>query len=101
MVIFITVIYILLLHLKKLIGKQRKMQRALVFFNIESGSEKSVLEKVKKVKGVEEAYVSYGAYDLAVKVRADSMKDLNYIISKKLRQNSKVRSTISLLLIEN
>jgi len=60
-----------------------------------------VLEKVKKVQGVEEAFISYGAYDLAVRVRADSMKDLKDIISNKFRQTSKVRSTISLLLIEN
>ena len=77
------------------------MQRALVFFNIESGSEKYVLEKVKKVQGVEEACISYGAYDLAVRVRADSMEDLKDIISNKFRQTNKVRSTISLLLIEN
>ena len=60
-----------------------------------------MLEKMKKVEGVEEACVSYGAYDLLVKVRADSMKDLNDIISNKLRQTSHVRSTMSLLLIEN
>ena len=77
------------------------MQRALVFFNIESGSEKYVLEKVKKVQGVEEAFISYGAYDLAVRVRADSMEDLKDIISNKFRQTSKVRSTISLFIIEN
>ena len=77
------------------------MQRAFIFFNIESGSEKYILEKVKKVQGVEEACVSYGAYDLAVKVRADSMEDLKNIINNKLIESNKVRSTISLLLIEN
>jgi DNA-binding Lrp family transcriptional regulator len=55
---------------------------------------------VKKVEGVEEAYISYGVYDLAVKVRADSMDALKDIISNRLRQIKKVRSTISLLLIE-
>ncbi len=77
------------------------MKRAFVFSNIQPASEKYVLEKVKKVEGVEETCVSYGAYDLAVKVRADSMDHLNDIISNKLRQTSKVRSTMSLLLIEN
>ncbi|MCW3998232.1 MAG: Lrp/AsnC ligand binding domain-containing protein [Candidatus Bathyarchaeota archaeon] len=76
------------------------MQRALVLFNIESGSENQVLKNVKKVEGVEEAYISYGVYDLAVKVRADSMDALKDIISNRLRQIKKVRSTISLLLIE-
>jgi len=77
------------------------MQRALVLFNIESGTESQVLKAVKKIEGVEEAYISYGVYDLAVKVRADSMDNLKDVISNKLRQISQVRSTISLLLIEN
>ena len=77
------------------------MQHVLVFFNIEAGSEKHLLEKVKKIQGVEEAYVSYGAYDLAVKVRANSMNNLKDIISNKLIKTNKVRSTIFLPLIEN
>lgn len=77
------------------------MQRALVLFNVESGSENFVLANLKKFKGVKEAYVSYGMYDLAVIVRADSMDALKDLISNKLRKIIKVRSTISLLLIES
>jgi DNA-binding Lrp family transcriptional regulator len=69
-------------------------------FQIESGNEDQVLKDVKKVEGVDEAYISYGVYDLAVIVRADSMDDLKDVISNRLRQISEVRSTISLLLIE-
>jgi DNA-binding Lrp family transcriptional regulator len=76
------------------------MQRALVLFNIESGAETQVLKKIKKVEGVEEAFFSYGVYDLAVKVRADSMDDLKDVISNRLRQIEKVRSTTSLILVE-
>ena len=76
------------------------MRRALVLFNIESGAENRVLKAVKKVDGVEEAYISYGVYDLAVKIRADSMDDLKDVISNHLRQISQVRSTLTLILIE-
>jgi DNA-binding Lrp family transcriptional regulator len=76
------------------------MRRALILFNIESGSENQVLKDVKKIEGVEEAYISYGVYDLVVKIRADSMDDLKDVISNKLRQIRKVRSTLSLILIE-
>ena len=69
-------------------------------FQIESGFEDQVLTEVKKVEGVEEAYISYGVYDLSVKVRADTMDALRGLISNQLRQISKVRSTISLILIE-
>jgi DNA-binding Lrp family transcriptional regulator len=69
-------------------------------FQIESGNEDQVLKDVKKVEGVEEAYISYGLYDLAVKIRADSMDDLKDVLSNNLRQIKKVRSTLSLILIE-
>ena len=74
--------------------------RALVLFNVVSGSENQVLTSVKKVEGVEEAYVSYGVYDVVVKVRADSMDALKELISFRLRKINKVKSTLSLILIE-
>ena len=49
------------------------MPRAYVLFNVSSGLEDRVLEEVKAIDGVQEAYVSYGVYDLIVKIKADSM----------------------------
>jgi len=72
----------------------------LVLFNVESGSENYVLKNVKKVEGVEEANITYGVYDIAVKVRADSMDALKDLISNQLRLIKKVRTTLSLILIE-
>jgi DNA-binding Lrp family transcriptional regulator len=77
-----------------------KIRRALVLFNVESSSENQVLKDLKKVEGVEEAYISYGVYDIAVKARADSMGALKELISNRLRKINKVRSTLSLILIE-
>lgn len=77
------------------------MQRAIILFHVESGSENKVLKKVRKIEGVEEAYISYGMYDLAVKIKAVTMDQLKDIISNKLRKISEVISTTSLLLIEN
>ncbi|MCW3998059.1 MAG: Lrp/AsnC ligand binding domain-containing protein [Candidatus Bathyarchaeota archaeon] len=77
-----------------------KMERALVLFNIESGSKNQVLKNIKKVEGVEEAYFSCCKYDLAAKVKADSWETLEDVIINKLRQIEKVRSTTSLILIE-
>ena len=72
----------------------------MVLFNVESGSENYVLKNVKKVEGVEEANITYGVYDIAVKVRADSMDALKDLISNQLRLIKKVRTTLSLILIE-
>ncbi len=83
-----------------MIRRRLEISRAIVLFNVESGSENQVLKSVKNVEGVEEAYISYGAYDVAAKVSAESMDALKVIITGKLRQISKVRSTLTLLLIE-
>ena len=55
---------------------------------------------MKKVVGVEEAYIAFGVYDIAAKVYALSLSALKEIITDKLRQISKVKSTVTLMLIE-
>ena len=76
------------------------MPRAFVLINIESGSEDEVLNELKTIEGVEEAYFSYGVYDLITKIRADSMDKLKETVTRKIRTLSKVRSTLTLIMME-
>ena len=76
------------------------MPRALVLVNVESGREDEVLRELRKVEGVEEAYLSYGAYDIVARVRADTMEDLKIVITRRLRRLREVWSTLTLILIE-
>ncbi len=74
--------------------------RAYVLINVESGSEDNVLKELRKMNSVEEAYVSYGVYDLVVRVKADTMEELKTSISQKIRTIDQVRSTLTLILME-
>lgn len=76
------------------------MPQAFVLFNVESGSEDQVLKDAKHIGGVQEAYVSYGVYDLIIKVKADSMETLKEVVTHRLRTIKKVRSTLTLILTE-
>jgi DNA-binding Lrp family transcriptional regulator len=76
------------------------MPRAFVLINVEAGAEDSVLEQLKNIYGVEEAYVSYGVYDLVIKVKADTMEELKNSVTSKIRVLSKVRSTLTLIMME-
>ncbi len=76
------------------------MPRAFVLINVESGSEDEVLNELKTIEGVEEAYFSYGVYDLITKIRADSMDKLKELVTRKIRTLSKVRSTLTLIMME-
>ena len=76
------------------------MPRAYVLFNVGSGAEEQVLKEAKRIEGVQEAYVSYGVYDLILKVNAASMEELKQLVTHRLRSIDNVRSTLTLMLTE-
>jgi DNA-binding Lrp family transcriptional regulator len=76
------------------------MPRAYVLFNVESGSEDSVLKQVKSLGNVEESYISYGVYDLVIRIKADTMELLKDLVTHKIRTIKQVRSTLTLIQME-
>ena len=76
------------------------MPEAYVLINVESGAEEEVVNELKTIKGIEEAYYSYGVYDIITKVKADSMENLKETVTHKIRTISKVRSTLTLIMME-
>jgi DNA-binding Lrp family transcriptional regulator len=76
------------------------MPQAFVLINVESGTEEDIVKELKPIPGVEEAYYSYGVYDIIAKVRADSMEKLKDLVTHKIRALSRVRSTLTLIMME-
>jgi DNA-binding Lrp family transcriptional regulator len=76
------------------------MPSAFVLINTESGAEDSVFALLKKVSGVKEAYVSYGVYDLIAKVSTETMAELKEIVTYEIRSLAKVRSTLTLMMVD-
>ena len=76
------------------------MPKAFVLINVESGSEEEVLDEIKKIEGVEEAYYSYGVYDIISKIAADLMEKLRETVTRKVRTIGRVRSTLTLIMME-
>jgi len=76
------------------------MPQAFVLVNVESGYEVEVVEQLRRIEGVEEAYYSYGVYDIITKVKANSMEGLKDMVTKKVRAINRVRSTLTLIMME-
>lgn len=76
------------------------MPIAFVLINAEIGSESEVLNELRGVEGVEEAYSVYGVYDIIAKVKAESMEKLKDIVAWRIRKLNKVRSTLTMIVIE-
>ena len=76
------------------------MPKAFLLINVESGFEDNVLKELKTFRGVEEAYYSYGVYDIITKIKAETMEQLKDMVTKKVRTLPRVRSTLTLIMIE-
>jgi DNA-binding Lrp family transcriptional regulator len=69
--------------------------------NIEAGSEENVLNQLRALDIVEEAYVSYGVYDLIVKIKADTVEALTEAVTEHVRSIQQVQTTLTLVQTEN
>jgi DNA-binding Lrp family transcriptional regulator len=76
------------------------MPRAFVLFNVEAGSEEKILQELTKIEEIQESYVSYGVYDLIARIKADSMEKLKDTVTHKIRTIKSVRSTLTLIMME-
>jgi DNA-binding Lrp family transcriptional regulator len=77
------------------------MSTAFVLINTEIGSEADVLGTLKKVDGVDEAFAVYGVYDIIARVKADTMDKLKEIVTWRIRRLDKVRSTLTMIVVDS
>ena len=76
------------------------MPTAYVLINCDLGSEESIIGEMKKLSQTVEVNGVYGVYDIVAKVRADTMEKLREIITWQVRKIDKVRSTLTMIVIE-
>ncbi len=76
------------------------MPMAFVLINTEMGSENEILDSLLKIVNVKMAYVVYGVYDVIALVEAETMDQLKDIITWKIRRLSKVRSTLTTMVVQ-
>ncbi|MEM0117799.1 MAG: Lrp/AsnC ligand binding domain-containing protein [Conexivisphaerales archaeon] len=76
------------------------MPTAFVLLNVEPGGEEEVLQSLKSIPEIKEAYRVYGVYDTIVKLEAESAEKLKELITWKIRRLSKVRSTLTMLAVQ-
>ncbi|MER3407982.1 MAG: AsnC family transcriptional regulator [Nitrososphaera sp.] len=76
------------------------MPTAYVLINCDLGSEESIISELKKLPETVEVSGVYGVYDIVAKVRADTMEKLRETITWHVRKIDKVRSTLTMIVIE-
>jgi len=76
------------------------MPTAYVLINCDLGSEDEIISQLKKMPGTVEVNGVYGVYDIIARVSSDSMEKLRETITWHLRKIDKVRSTLTMIVIE-
>jgi DNA-binding Lrp family transcriptional regulator len=76
------------------------MAQAYVLLNCELGAEEEIIGKLKELETVKEVHGTFGAYDITVKLEAGTAEILRETITQNLRKMDKIRSTLTLTVVE-
>ena len=76
------------------------MAQAYVLLNCELGAEEEIIGKLKELETVKEVHGTFGAYDITVKLEAETAEILRETITQNLRKMDKIRSTLTLTVVE-
>lgn len=76
------------------------MYMAYVLINTEPKHMDNVVEALEKLDAVVEVFPVYGVYDVVAKIKAETMEKLKEIVSWNVRNLDEVRSTITMLILE-
>ncbi|MDR1992969.1 MAG: Lrp/AsnC ligand binding domain-containing protein [Nitrososphaerota archaeon] len=72
---------------------------AFIFITAESEASRMAFDDLKKIDGIQEVYLSLGAYDLVAKVSCESLDHIRENVLKRIRNIGSVKSTLTLTVI--
>ncbi len=72
------------------------MEKAYVLIGCELGAENDIVSKLLGMDKVKDARIVYGDYDIVVEAETETEEQMDNLITKKIRKLGKVRSTMTL-----
>ena len=72
------------------------MHKGYILLNCDLGAEEYVVEELKRIPQVKNAFVTFGAYDIIIEMEADTQENFDKTISLKIRSMPRVISTMTL-----
>jgi len=73
------------------------MERAYVLINCDTGSEESIINKLKDMGSVKEVHGTFGVYDIIAKVETEKPEKIREAIIGDIRKLDHVKSTLTLM----
>ncbi len=72
------------------------MHIGFVLLNCDLGAEEYILDELKQVSQIKNAYITFGAYDIIAEIHADTQEEFERTVSMNIRQLSRIVSTMTL-----
>ena len=77
------------------------MPFSFVLINADLGAEEDLLKDLRNIEFVKEVYMVYGVCDIIVKIEADTLEKVKETITWKIRRLEKVRSTLTMIVVDH
>jgi len=77
------------------------MHVGFVLLNCDLGAEEYILDELKQVSEVKNAYITFGAYDIIAEIHGSDQEDFEKIVSMKIRRLSRIVSTMTLNVVKS
>ena len=78
----------------------KQLERAFVLLNMELGSEREVVSKLRAIQNVKEVHTVYGVYDIAALLEGESLEKVKEIVTS-IRNVKRISSTLTMLVVQN
>jgi len=78
------------------------VEKAFVLINTNDQTDDNILlDELKKIDGISEAYRVCGIYDILVKVEAQTMDKVSKVVNHRLKNLKNIKSTLTMVAIRN
>lgn len=74
---------------------------AVVFLNIDIGSEDKIMEQLAVIPEVKAVYFVYGPYDIVIKIEAPDIDKIRSVVRERVRKIEGIRSTTTLIVAKS
>ena len=80
---------------------KKKMHVGFVLLNCDLGAEEYILDELKQVEQVKNAYVTFGAYNIIAEIHGSDQEEFEKTVSMKIRRLSRIVSTMTLNVVKS
>ena len=72
------------------------MHVGFVLLNCDLGAEEYIIDELRQIPQIKNAYITFGAYDIITEIHAASQEEFEKTVSMNIRRLSRVVSTMTL-----